>query len=152
MKQLFSQCYLLIAACLISLQVNAAPLANLDHTIYITIINHSDSSLTFDHAGSPYPSNKFSIDKKTIAPGEQGILTAETLSFGDINGTVYFIDQHQHKTLFQFLVQQQRHTGQPIFNLSNSHIKSELLSMTPNPNIGPRNLMYIAATVEVKNK
>lgn len=139
---LFLRAFFILSFCFFQKSLEA------QNTLNITLINHSQYKFVFERAGVEFPVNTLDIDKKTLLPGDTGIIHGTTTERADLSGILYFNGDAQ----FWVLDKRQFHFGQPIFSMKANYTASKVLSRTFNPIIGPKFLAFVAATVLIFNK
>jgi hypothetical protein len=142
----------LVLICFLSTPCYAGMTGDENNIVRTTIINNTHDTLQFISVIVKNTGNMISVEPNNIGPGELGIVTAEKTLFNDVYARLLFNTQEGVESTFTILDQEQVHAGQPIFNFSSSKHKSKLLFKTRNPHVGPRYLMYIAASIEVSQR
>lgn len=123
--------------------------ADENNTIYIHLINTTPDTLTFERVISSKPGNEFTMDVQRLGPGETTTLTAVKNMNHDIEAKLLFNNGKDDIAILQIHVQRQFHMGQMELGFNGEKFTSSLTSKTPNPNIGPLFLTYIAADLSI---
>ena len=109
--------------------------ANENQLLHVYVTNLTRDTLIFDRVIISRTGSHFSVDPKTINPGESTVVTVEKLVNNDVEGRVIFLNTKGDEASLYILDQQQFHSGQPIFSVSGNTYSSNLLSKTPNPRL-----------------
>ncbi len=142
----------IIFALLLSTSANALLQTDENTTLHVYMVNNTSDQLHFDHIAFSKPGNSITINPQAFNPGETVTITIEKLAFNDIEAGIVFANKNSNEATLFILDQEQIHYGRPVFNFSGDKFSSTLISKTRNPNVGPRFLTYIEASLEILDK
>jgi hypothetical protein len=125
---------------------------NHNYTLTLTVINHTNETLTFAGVKQTNPGNIFQVTPTEILPGGAATVTGTTTPYYDLTGHLRFRDSTGFVSLLR--IQNHRHINyqQPKFLLHNENYIAYTHSRKYNEDTNARTLTSSAATVVIENK
>lgn len=121
-------------------------------TLHVYLVNNTNDQLHFDRIAFSKPGNAFTINPQVFNPGGTVTVTVENLAQNDIDAGVVFANKNGDEATLYILDQLQKHYGRPVFNVMGNNYYSAEISKIRNPNVGPRYLTYIEASLKIDKK
>jgi hypothetical protein len=121
-----------------------------ESTIFITLINNSDTNLQLTRAATR-SGGRIALPTKVIAPKEQALVLGTIIDDVDLSGEIFIGETKDHLAIS---VRRLKHFGQPFFimHADTLHATLDISSLRFNANGKADQLAYTAATVVIDKK
>jgi len=127
--------------------------AHIDSTLTLTIVNNTDSTLTFSGVTKTSADNLFNLNIPEVLPGGSTTVLASTYASSGIAGEIHFKDNEGNTNLLKITDPNQINSNQyGNFLMDNDHFVSFVSEQTLNPDKSPQSLTWTAATVVIQDK
>jgi hypothetical protein len=143
------QKFILIASTLIATASFAGHADN--KTLLLTLINNTDTTLTYTGAKGQNPGNVFAITQATIPAHAEAIITGTITSDMDLAATLHFSDSNGRDNVLVVIDPRNLHIMQPLFSMRNDYLRSVLKSQKRGDASDPHALLIAASTVQIEN-
>jgi hypothetical protein len=143
------QKFILIASIVIATASFAGHINN--KTLQLTLINNTDTPLTYTGATGQNPGNVFSINQATIPAHAEALITGMITSDMDLAAALHFSDSNGHDNMLVVIDPRNFHIMQSLFRMRNDYLYSVLKSEKTGDNSDARALHIASATVEIEN-
>jgi hypothetical protein len=141
----------LLLSMLVSVSSFAQPLT--DYTLDLTVVNSSNSDLTYVGVKGQNPGNVFTVTPAVIPAHGTAQITGVIEKDFDLSGMLLFTDNTGNKNGLLVLDPRKFHSSEPQFEIAlNSNFESTITSKTANPHEQARDLQLTAATVSIADK
>lgn len=123
-----------------------------NYTLTLTVVNHTDKTLSYVGPKDTNPGNAFQVTPTEILPGGAATVTGTTSQYYDLSGQLRFRDDSGFVSLLK--IDNNRHINydQPKFAMQNENYISFTDAKVDNKNEDASVLMSSAATVVIENK
>lgn len=136
-----------------SLDTHANLLQQNPATLTLTIVNHTNTTLSFAGIDHSRPGNTFQLSVVDIVPGGSTTVTATSNALFDIAAHLYLRDKQGNKNLLQIQDPRQLNSRSfGVFSMNNDRYVSFVRKQALNRDTNPQSVTWTAATVEIQNK
>jgi hypothetical protein len=123
------------------------------YTMDLTLVNSSDSAITYTGEKGENPGNVFTVTPDVIPPQGTAEVTGVITQDFDLSATLTFTDDMGGTANLVVLDPRQFHNVQPIFEMSlDDKYVAAVVSRVRNPHIAPRDLFLTSVVVNIENK
>jgi hypothetical protein len=137
---------LLITTVLLSTTTFAAE----DHkTLQMTVINNTDTTLTYVGATGQNPGNVFSSAETIIPPQSSTVMTGKITADIDLAGNLHFRDAAGNDNALIVIDPRNIHIMQPLFSMRNARMHSTLKSQKHGDSSVARGLLISESKVQI---
>jgi hypothetical protein len=143
------QKFILIVSTLIATASVASHADN--KVLLLTLINGTDTTLTYTGAKGQNPGNVFSINQATIPAHAEAIITGKITTDMDLAAALHFSDSEGHDNVLLVIDPRNMHIMQPLFSMRNDYLHSVLKSQKTGDTSDARALHIASATVAIEN-
>jgi hypothetical protein len=120
-------------------------------TLQLTLINNSDTTLTYTGPKGQNPGNVFSINQTTLPAHSEAIISGTITQDIDLAAALHFRDNNGRDNVLLVIDPRNMHIMQPLFSMRNERLHSEIISQKKGDSHDPRALSVAASTVQIEN-